>query len=393
MASSQAISIQDAMEFLQKVDMENLRNTYGATGVMLGQRPNGEPAIVFTVPKKLSQAELQAQSGGDSPISKIPKVIRPSLLLNSLTKLSAFNSPDSLDDPLPTDVIEEKFSIMLLKTGGHVPDHVADSMIQQAEMTAMAPWQGCWNCPIPGGTQIAPMSADWVGTAGCAVQYVPDRGPRRGQLSVGVLTNYHVASMGRFMRGHQICQPMHRGRQEDTCATLVDAPDPRWTIRASHNTVDCALLDAHPGFFEGRATFFPKQISPETRSLAAIRSSLIPVDPRPRLLNEIPVPTTPARAIAVWKSGRTTGFTNGYIAGVGNFTVGYGKFSVTFRNQLAIKSLENGKPFSAPGDSGSLILDSANRPVALLFAGGPTHTIASPIEYAMKELGFTFLPQ
>lgn len=87
---------------------------------------------------------------------------------------------------------------------------------------------------------------------------------------------------------------------------------------------------------------------------------------------------------AVAKSGRTTGLTCSsiefvnttlkvsYPAGCNSTTT----FSETFTNQIMV----NGGAFSAPGDSGSLIVtqDTAD-PVALLFAGSDTNTAGNPV--------------
>lgn len=80
--------------------------------------------------------------------------------------------------------------------------------------------------------------------------------------------------------------------------------------------------------------------------------------------------------MAVTKSGRTTGTTNGTVSAV-NLTVlvSYGSCGTArFVNQVSITP----GTFSGPGDSGSAILDVDTRqPVGLLFAGSSTQTIAN----------------
>ena len=39
-----------------------------------------------------------------------------------------------------------------------------------------------------------------------------------------------------------------------------------------------------------------------------------------------------------------------------------------------------------PGDSGSIVVDTENKAVGLLFAGSAMATIINPIEYVLKEL-------
>jgi hypothetical protein len=101
--------------------------------------------------------------------------------------------------------------------------------------------------------------------------------------------------------------------------------------------------------------------------------------------------------LRVAKSGRTTGQTCASITAL-NFDVNVDYYldcaetipylSKTFINQIAI----GGDGFSDAGDSGSLILDSANaEPVGLYFAGGidtsgVSQAIASPVSEVLNEL-------
>ncbi|HEX2663234.1 MAG TPA: hypothetical protein VHM93_10430 [Candidatus Acidoferrum sp.] len=88
--------------------------------------------------------------------------------------------------------------------------------------------------------------------------------------------------------------------------------------------------------------------------------------------------------MAVAKSGRSTGLTCSTIMVTGvTATVQYQKgcgtgtmFSETFTNQVDIA----GGSFSAPGDSGSLIVtQNTADPVALLFAGSDTDSVGNPV--------------
>lgn len=87
----------------------------------------------------------------------------------------------------------------------------------------------------------------------------------------------------------------------------------------------------------------------------------------------------------VQKTGRTTGYTLGYISAL-NATVlvnyGYGRIA-RFVDQIVIRP----GGFSAPGDSGSLVTDLDEIAVGLLFAGSATHTIANQIEHVRSLLG------
>src|SRR6185295_8878742 len=71
----------------------------------------------------------------------------------------------------------------------------------------------------------------------------------------------------------------------------------------------------------------------------------------------------------VQKVGRTTAYTAGRITSVNtDVNVGYDRGTLTFKNQILITGL-NAQPFSAAGDSGSLIVErSTARAIGLLFA-------------------------
>lgn len=99
--------------------------------------------------------------------------------------------------------------------------------------------------------------------------------------------------------------------------------------------------------------------------------------------------------MTVGKSGRTTGLTQGRVTQIGvsvNVNFGGGRVAL-FRNQMAIRSV-NSRPFSAGGDSGSVIWHWARgvRPVGLLFAGGGGTTFANPMCSVLDALDIRLLP-
>ncbi|HEX2346332.1 MAG TPA: fibronectin type III domain-containing protein [Gaiellaceae bacterium] len=96
---------------------------------------------------------------------------------------------------------------------------------------------------------------------------------------------------------------------------------------------------------------------------------------------------------AVQKYGRTTGLQLGNVAGT-DLTVDvcylvlfeFCLQEARFVGQISVSP----GPFSAPGDSGSLIVtQGGNQPVALLFAGGDGLTIGSPIDAVLQRFGVT----
>lgn len=86
--------------------------------------------------------------------------------------------------------------------------------------------------------------------------------------------------------------------------------------------------------------------------------------------------------LGVQKSGRSTGHTRGRITVVGttvNVGFGPGRFA-RFMNQIVTSKM------GEPGDSGSLLLDTGNRAVGLLFAGSSQTTLYHPIQDVLDAL-------
>ena len=105
------------------------------------------------------------------------------------------------------------------------------------------------------------------------------------------------------------------------------------------------------------------------------------------------VTTTATIGMAVQKYGRTTGFQQGSVAAT-NVSVDVCYLVIfdfclqeaRFVDQISVSP----GAFSAPGDSGSLIVtQGGNEPVALLFAGGDGLTIGTPIDLVLQRFGVT----
>jgi hypothetical protein len=81
------------------------------------------------------------------------------------------------------------------------------------------------------------------------------------------------------------------------------------------------------------------------------------------------------------KTGRTTSFTTGLVRAVNTtINVSYGGRSARFSHQIVTSAM------AAPGDSGSLAMDSGERPVGLLFASAEHATILNPIGFVESLL-------
>jgi hypothetical protein len=179
-----------------------------------------------------------------------------------------------------------------------------------------------------------------------------------------VLSNNHVlADENKLPIGSPIFQPglLDGGRvPQDRIAALsrfipLKFPGP--------NKVDCAIAEAASANILSKDILF---IGPPVGTAAA------------------------AIDMQVHKFGRTTGYRAGRITSIEtDVSIGYESGTALFSDQILIVG-HNAQPFSAAGDSGSLILErGTNRAVALLFAGSTTHTIANHIGDVLRALGVT----
>lgn len=190
-----------------------------------------------------------------------------------------------------------------------------------------------------------------------------------------ILSNNHVLGRGdQAVAGDDVSQP---GLIDSNCNIATVVADYTGAAPLGSN-VDAAVAQLRPGQMDSSG-----------------------------FIEDIGVPSSttvnPSVGLSVAKSGRTTGFTTGTISSI-NTSVnvqytrdcgGGKKFTVSYTGQVVI----NSTTFSAGGDSGSLIVtnNSAHNPVALLFAGSSSATIANPIGQVLSRLqtalgrNFTFV--
>lgn len=205
------------------------------------------------------------------------------------------------------------------------------------------------------------------GTLGALVQ--------RGSTYYILSNNHILARTNKGRAGEEVSQP---GLIECYCelcyqivATLSDFVPVSFARRRT-NVVDAAIAQIIPG--QVKTTGDILDISPISGSTVL-----------------------PTLGLPIQKSGRTTGRTFGTIAAIdATIFVKYpprcspalGR-TATFVNQIRI----DGAPFSAGGDSGSLILDLASSPnaVGLLFAGTGTTTFCNPIDDVLAALGVSLV--
>jgi hypothetical protein len=216
--------------------------------------------------------------------------------------------------------------------------------------------QACQNEPIRLGTQIQPARSNWLGTAGAPVAFRANDGRKR----YGFITNYHVVALDDQPENRPIHQPTTKQPKIAT-TTLYTRPAP-----GRENRLDVALCDA---LIDGYHT-----IAEEILHIGK-------PNPQPYTLQ----PGDP-----VTKSGRSTALTTAAVRATGvTARVQYGTDTILFVDQDLIENTI--EQFSAPGDSGSLILHaSTKRPAALLFAGSAYQTLANPIRHILSAYAISF---
>ena len=181
-----------------------------------------------------------------------------------------------------------------------------------------------------------------------------------------ILSNNHVlARSGTGLDGEDISQP---GMIDNNCQVAELVADLSVAAPLGSSNVDAALALLRPGAMNADGEIMDIG-TPSATTVA------------------------PAVGLSVAKSGRTTGHTIASVAAINTsvqvqYQQGCGsgrKFRVTYTNQVVVSS----NTFSAGGDSGSLIVtnDGNHNPVALLFAGSSTTTIANPIGEVLLRLG------
>jgi hypothetical protein len=180
-----------------------------------------------------------------------------------------------------------------------------------------------------------------------------------------ILSNNHVlADEGQLPTGTPIFQP-----------GLLDGGDPSTDqiasltrfipLQPAGNQVDCAVAEVTSN----------NQVSPDV------------------LLIGKPAGTAQAAIdMSVHKFGRTTAYTVGRVTSIDtDVAVTYETGTFAFQEQIIIVG-QSGAPFSAAGDSGSLILErGTNNAIGLLFAGSNTHTIANHIGEVLAAMKMTLV--
>lgn len=257
-------------------------------------------------------------------------------------------------------------------------DGIPTDVLDVGELRAQAERTDRWR-PAPGGVSIGHYKI----TAGTFGTVVRDR-------STGerlILSNNHVlANSNDAVVGDPILQPgtADDGREDlDTIAELARFCPIQFISEPA--TCGIALGVVAVGNWAARLVgshhrLMAIQSNPEAVNKvdAAVARPLNQADILDEILEIGTVSGTVAASLgmAVRKSGRTTALTTGQINVMdATVTVSYGEKTASYEGQLV------SGPMSKPGDSGSLLVESAGlRAVGLLFAGSEQATIFNPIQ-------------
>lgn len=214
--------------------------------------------------------------------------------------------------------------------------------------------------PAPCGISVGHFAI----TAGTIGGVVRDSGVKDNQKRYILSNNHVLANCNNAQNGDTIFQPgpldgnSSNAEKFGTLARFI----PLDFTAVAENTVDAAI-----------AEIASADVLAEICSIGAVKGT-----------------ATPQREMTVLKHGRTTGLTRGVITDVdADIRVGYdGAGLAFFINTVVIRGVPPTSPFSAGGDSGSLILDSQRRVCALLFAGSSIAdvTFANPIRPVLRRL-------
>ena len=232
----------------------------------------------------------------------------------------------------------------------------SDVPTEAVPTTGFRPAQPAHHRPASGGASVGLAYVNGAGTFGCLVE---DSSGDRYLLS----NNHVIADINRAPIGSPIIQP----------AKFDGGISPR---------DDIALL----------AAFQPIDFAGANRVDAAVGALTDPAiaTPGAPTLGPFAAPPVPgAVGQHVQKYGRTTAHTRGIVvdASFDGF-VDYGPVGVAwFEDQIVVEG--DGCAFSAAGDSGALIVDDGNHPLALLFAGDDRRTLSNPIAPVLSALGMT----
>jgi hypothetical protein len=339
-------------EIQQRFLGEGLTHKVGIGEIRKDGQATGEIGVVVSVEEKFSPQGLREH--GLNPI--------PEKVIVTCSPDGGFSPQKACEVKVDVQQVP-RMRDQRLRLGN--PHDMLRAAAYASPLTTASDLQGCFMGPLPGGVQIAPERAGWVGTLGGFCTFADDQG---GGRVIGAFTNYHVA-VSEKRRGVLIGQPSGNSPHE-WFGKLV-----RWSPmhRDRANRVDGAVIDT----FRDDGKYAPGRhnVKPSQYKIGAIK-------PDPVLQYRV--------GDVVQKVGRTTGHTRGRVVEVMAVSqVDYGADGLlTFDGQNTIRG--DSSEFSGPGDSGSLVLTPDNRPYGLLFAGGGGTTLINQMKDVIELFEMKF---
>jgi hypothetical protein len=264
--------------------------------------------------------------------------------------------PPSCDDDVRSAVVDG----MGVRSAGDLPIRVITSgvfepLVNRARVR-----------PAPGGFSATNVGYG-LGTLGCLA--VGRHQPRDERLLC--LSNNHVFALSNGgTLGDCICQPSVNdgGTCPDDQIAVLESFYPI-SFGAGVNYVDCAA-----------GWCLPREVTPKLGSQTAEGVDYFDISAQTRAA---------ALRMLVGTSGRTTQMTQGTVTAVDwSGRIPYGPpGEAYFANQIVVEGNE-GRPFAAQGDSGSIVWtwDHRRHPVGLLFAGSGAQTLVNPIDAVLAAL-------
>lgn len=266
--------------------------------------------------------------------------------------------------------VSRKISALSLSEEDLIPKEVNNTLtdiVETGPIYALGCFTDYCRPAIPGYSLGHPTVT--AGTFGCVVE-------KGGEKYI--LSNNHVlANCNRGQIGDNILQPGPYDGGKEAIARLADFK------KIQFKNANCPLTKIIVTILNSLAKNRSHHLNAEKESLNEIDAALAkPLDDSliTTEIKEIGSPRGNAEAqlgMAVQKTGRTTGYQQGIVSQIDatiSVKFAFGQTGI-FHKQFGIYT----KGFSAPGDSGSAILDSEKNVVGLLFAGGKDYTFANEI--------------
>lgn len=249
---------------------------------------------------------------------------------------------------LPIDALSAS-DVLPASIGGVEVDVIEGDFVTHADLT-LAQRRALQPIEVPAGVSVGALRIS-AGTWGAVVTDATGRDL--------ILSNWHI------LCGSDLCQPgdpivqpgvFDGGTELDIAARLT-----RFAL-TSRLDAACAELTGHRFALHDMAGIGQRAIGIQLATLG----------------------------LEVTKSGRTTGVTRGVVADIdADVDVsGYPSGIQRFIGQVIVES--DNPPFSAPGDSGSLVVTGEGRAVGLLFGGSFNSTILNHIDDVAQGLGLDF---